>query len=171
MGRLLILPLFFVTVYIATTGPTSAAPTQRPQRLSSIQHQTTYKHTRTVVWSFIHAYNRHDLNGVLTLFIPSARYVDCDWVRQTPRYAIGHAELQRLFQREFADSERILQPMITTANPHQRYVAGLDFLQTSRSMQRRSIAPHAGGFKIVLETTDYNRIHHMGGVGANGCHR
>lgn len=139
--------------------------------VNSDTHHTTYQHTRAVVRSFIRAYNRHDFKRVLNLFTPSVRYTDCDWVRQTPRYAIGQAELQRLFQREFADNQRILQPRITTANPQQRYVAGLDFLQTSRSMQRRGIGPHASGFKIVLETTDYTRISGIAGQGPDGCHR
>jgi RNA polymerase sigma-70 factor (ECF subfamily) len=139
--------------------------------VSTDRHHTTYQHTQAVVRSFVRAYNHHDLHGVLSLFTPSARYSDCDWVRQTPRFAIGQAELRRLFQREFADNERFVRPKITTANPQQRYVAGLDFLQTSRSMQRRGIAPHAGGFKIVLETTDYQRIEFIAGLGPNGCHR
>jgi hypothetical protein len=134
-------------------------------------HHTTYQHTHVVIRSFIHAYNHHDLQGVLNLFTPSARYTDCDWVRQAPRYAIDQAELRGLFQREFADNEYFLRPKITTANPQQRYVAALDFLQTSRSMQRRGIAPHAGGFKIVLETTDYKRIEFIAGQGPNGCRR
>ncbi|HEY8684953.1 MAG TPA: nuclear transport factor 2 family protein [Chloroflexota bacterium] len=134
-------------------------------------HHTTYQHTQAVVRSFIHAYNRHDLKGVLNLFTPSVRYTDCDWVRQTPRYAIGPAQLQRLFQREFADNQHFLHPKITTANPQQRYVAGLDFLQTSRSMQQHGIAPYASGFKIVLETTDYQRIAGVAGQGPDGCHR
>jgi hypothetical protein len=171
MGRLLILPIFFVTVYVADTGPTSAASTQRPQRSSSIQHQTTYKHTRAVVEAFIHAYNNHDLRTAMSLLVPTARYSDCDWVHHTLRIAVGHNDVQRMFQREFADNQRILWPTITTANPQQRYVAGLDFLQTSQSMQRHGFAPHASGYKIVLESADYKRIDHMAGEGANGCHR
>lgn len=151
MGRLLTLPLLVFTV--AMTGMVAPAATAAgTQRLTGDTHHTTYQHTHAVVRSFIHAYNHHDLQGVLNLFIPSARYYDCDWTRQKPRDAIGQAQLRRLFRREFADNERILRPTIITANPEQRYVAALDFLQTSRSMQRRGIAPHASGFKIVLET-------------------
>ncbi len=139
--------------------------------VSSDTHHTTYQHTQAVVRSFARAYNHHDLPGVVALFTPSVRYTDCDWVRQVPRYAIGQAELRRLFQREFADNEHFLRPTIITANPQQRYVAGLDFLQTSRSMHRRGIAPHPSGFKIVLETTDYARIAGVAGQGPNGCHR
>ncbi len=139
--------------------------------VSSDTHHTTYQHTQAVVRSFIRSYNHHDLKGVLNLFTPSVRYTDCDWVRQTPRYAIGPAQLQRLFQREFADNQHFLHPKITTANPQQRYVAGLDFLQTSRSMQQHGIAPYASGFKIVLENTDYTRIAGVAGQGPDGCHR
>lgn len=169
MGRLLTLPLLMFTA--ATTGMVVPAATAGTHRLTGDTHHTTYQHTHVVVRSFIRAYNHHDLQAVLSLFTASARYTDCDWVLQTPRYAIGQPELQRLFQREFADNERILRPTIVTANPQQRYVAALDFLQTSRSMQRRGIGPHASGFKIVLETTDYTRISGIAGQGPDGCHR
>jgi hypothetical protein len=124
MGRLLILPLLLFTVYSAVTGSSSAIAMGPSQRIGRDPHHTTYKHTRTVVASFIHAYNNHDLRIVMSLFVPTARYSDCDWVHQTLRIAVGYIDVQRLMQREFADNQRIMRPIITTANPHQRYVAG-----------------------------------------------
>jgi hypothetical protein len=171
MGRGLALSLFVITSCLAGMV-SSPARAERPHTDARIvQHRTTYSHTRSVVKAFIHAYNTHELRTVMSLFVPTAQYSDCDWVHQTLRIAVGHKDVQRLIQREFADNQRIVQPTITTANPRQRYVAELDFLQASESMQRHGFAPYASGYKIVLETADYKRIDHMVGEGANGCHR
>jgi len=164
MARTFILTILVLSAWATGTATVSAAAHRVPVK-SSVHQTTTYGHTQALVRSFIHAYNKHDLRAVLSLFIQNVKYADCDWAKNQLRFAAGKSELKHLFQREFADSQEFLQLAVITANPHQRYVAEAQFVQTSRSMRRHGMAPQATNFKVVLQDPGFDHIDHIAG----GC--
>jgi len=173
MARVIVLLLMAFTVWTTSPAHVVAETTQRAPQVSPAPQTTTttYKHTKTIVRSFFRAYNRHDLHAVLTMVTPSVRYTDCDWTTQQVRVAIGKAELKKLFQSEFVDKQQFLQLSVVASNPNQRYVAGAQFLQTTRSMQTQGMAPQAGGFKIVLQSPGFAQIRFFAGIGPTRCKR
>ncbi len=169
MARLFALVLLALTVWVTSPAHVTAAAAQKSNdgQLAT----TTYKHTKDFVRSFFRAYNRHDLQAVLGMVTLSVRYADCDWVMQQGCFVVGKSELKQLFQREFSDGQQFLQLSVVASNPNQRYVAGAQFLQTTRSMRRHGRVPHASGFKIVLPYPRFDQIRFFAGMGPTGCKR
>ncbi len=173
MTRLSALLLLTLTLWVTSPARVSAAaPPWASQKSNDGQlATTTYQHTKNFVRSFFRAYNKHDLQAVLSMVTTSVRYADCDWVMQQGRFAAGKSELKHLFQREFADGQQFLRLSVVASNPDQRYVAGAQFLQRTRSMRQHGLAPHASGFKIVLQSPRFEQINFFAGMGPTGCKR
>ncbi len=121
----------------------------------------------TIVRSFVDAYNRHDLSGVLATMADRVQYGDCDYTHGQGAAMRGINDLRNWLLGRFAEHEQFLQAQIgVPPGNRQPPVAALSFLRTSDALQAQGRVRESAA-KIFL-TPDGSRLAFVAlGGGAN----
>lgn len=165
-----------------TTVPSSIESTEAKQTLTQSPpiHTTltalpdgpSAERSRIVLQAFFHAYNRHDLDGVLAMLVDAPVYGDCDFTNRRMHVFETKDDLQVWLKARFAEDDQfIVQEMIIGPSmgspPNDPRSTAVEVLRTNTTLeaighQKRSL------FKIVLNN-EGNRINFINTYGNIDC--
>jgi outer membrane protein assembly factor BamB len=129
--------------------------------------------TRTVLLSFIDAYDHHDLARTLSFFTHplQGRYFDCDFPSLAPVTVLDLTGLRRWLRVQFAQGDQFSSARVEADNPEQPYVAAISATRSNNILGAMGVRPVTDTLasKFILDATTGTAIAHGGWVASNEC--